>query len=50
MQTPDRVVRNHFGPLLGAWNLNPNGGGELRIDRPGNVALETIADHDRSIR
>ena len=50
VQPTDRVMRHHISPLLGAGNLNPNGGGEFRIDRPGNVSLEAIADHHRPIR
>jgi hypothetical protein len=49
VQSSDRVVWGHIGALFGAGNLNPNGGRKISIERPGDVALEAVADHHGAV-
>ena len=50
MQTANRVMRLHRRVFLGARHLQPDCGGELGIERSGNVALQAVADHHGAVR
>lgn len=49
MQATNRVVRLHGRVLLGTWNLEPDCGSELGIERARDVTLQAIADHHSTV-
>jgi hypothetical protein len=49
MKTTNGVVGLHIGVLFGAWNLQPYRRGQLGIEGAGNVPLQTVSDHDRTV-
>ena len=50
MQAANGVMRLHRRVFLGARHLQPNCGGELGIERSGNVALQAVAHHHGAVR
>ncbi len=50
MQASNGVVGLHRRVFLGARHLQPDCGGELGIERSGNVALQAIAHHHGAVR
>jgi ABC-type lipopolysaccharide export system ATPase subunit len=50
MQAANRVVRLYVRVLLGTWNLEPDCGSELGIERARDVTLQAIADHHSTVR